>query len=384
MTSIRNEQLGLRRIVALHLFVRDLERAREHYLDKLGFTEVAVSTREFELEQRARASVVEAGGARLVLLEPLGSRGESFAWLERHPEGVARIVFDVEDVEHTFDVLMARGATSTSGIRRRDVDGSRVLWFDIPTAIGDTQFRFVELNGRMPLMPDLERIEGAASNNDCGIEGVDHITCNFLTLKPTTLWMQHVMGFEPYWEIAFHTQDVRKGQYSGSGLKSVVMYDPESGVKFALNEPAAPCFEASQVYLFCHDHRGPGVQHVAFSVPDIRASVRELKRRGVGFVRTPWAYYDALPKRLIESGIGQIDEPLDELRDLEILVDGNAEHGYLLQIFMKDAAAQFGDRMAGPLFIELIQRRGDRGFGAGNFRALFESIEREQQGAGRI
>ncbi len=378
------ESLRIQRIAAVHLFVRDLERSRDHYVNRLGFTQVAVSGQEFEVEHHARAAVVEAGGARFVLMEPLGCKGESFRWLEKHPEGVARVVFDVSDVEHAFRTVLERGGTCSTGIRRRELDGGVVAWFDIATAIGDTRFRFIEHVGRTPLMPDLVPVSaGPGQSNPFGISEVDHITSNFLTLQPALSWMEKVLGLERYWSVDFHTQDVSRGRFGGSGLRSVVMWDPVSTVRFANNEPAAPCFEASQIYLFCEDHRGAGVQHVALAVPDIVRAVREMRGAGVKFMSTPGTYYDMLPERLDKLGVGTLGEDVDELRELGILVDGEGEGKYLLQIFMKEAAAQFGDPQAGPLFIELIQRHGDRGFGAGNFRALFESIERQQQLEGR-
>jgi len=195
--------------------------------------------------------------------------------------------------------------------------------------------------------------------------------------------MQHVLGFEPFWEIAFHTNDVAAAERRehGSGLKSVVMWDPVSGVKFANNEPFRPFFKESQINLFAEDNRGDGVQHSALAVADIVSAVRGLRERGVEFMPTPGTYYDALPARLVTSGIGVLDESLDVLRELQILIDGNARHAYLLQIFLKEAAGMHHDPEAGPFFFEIIQRKGDEGFGAGNFRALFEAIEREQAAA---
>src|SRR5579863_80574 len=112
----RKDSIGIQRIASIHMFVRDLERSRDHYVNNLDFAEVAVSTPEFEAEHRARASVVEAGGVRFVFMEPLGSKGESFHWLEKHPEWVGRIVFDVADAERTFSILSARGATPLTGL----------------------------------------------------------------------------------------------------------------------------------------------------------------------------------------------------------------------------------------------------------------------------
>lgn len=383
MSSTQKESLGIQRVASLHVFVRDLERSRDHYVEHLDFAETAVSTPDFELEHRARASVVEAGGARFVFMEPLGSRGESFRWLEKHPEGIGRVVFDVEDAEHAFRLLSERGATCVTGIERRRVEGGAVSWFDITTAIGDTLFRFVEHTGRTPIMPDLVRLEPArGGNNRFGICEVDHITSNFLTLKPAIMWMEQVMGLERYWDVEFHTQDVKKGHFEGSGLKSTVMWDPRSGIKFANNEPAAPFFKASQIYRFCEDHRGAGIQHVALAVSDILAAVEGMRRHGVEFMPTPRSYYEMLPERLDHLGV-QLDESIDVLQRLEILIDGQGPGHYLLQVFMREAATLFKDVQAGPLFIELIQRKGDNGFGAGNFRALFESIERQQQVEGR-
>ncbi|MBC8131748.1 MAG: VOC family protein [Deltaproteobacteria bacterium] len=378
------ESLGIQRVASLHVFVRDLERSRDHYVNNLDFAEIAVSSPEFEIEQRARASVVQAGGARLVFMEPLGSKGESFRWLEKHPEGVGRVVFDVEDAERAFALLTARGATPTTGIELRNVEGGAVLWFDIATVFGDTLFRFVQHTGQTPIMPDLVRLDPArGGSNRFGIGEVDHITSNFLTLKPAIMWMEEVMGLERLWDIEFHTQDVKKGHFGGSGLKSIVMWDPASGIKFANNEPLAPSFKSSQIYLFCEDHRGPGIQHVALAVRDIIAAVGGLREMGVKFMPIPGAYYEMMPERLRSIGMDRLDEDLNTLQKLEILFDGSAPNQYLLQIFMREAAALFADPQAGPLFIELIQRKGDRGFGGGNFRALFESIERQQQAEGR-
>lgn len=377
--STKKESLGILRIASVHMFVRDLERLRDWYIKHLDFAEIAVSTPDFEMEHRARASVVEAGYARFVFMEPLGSKGESFRWLHKHPEGVGRIVFDVTDAERTFELLSERGATPMTGLERRNVEGGKVIWFDIATAFGDTLFRFVQHTGTTPVMPALARHDQPkGGKNRFGIQTVDHITSNFLTLKPAVMWMEHVMGLERYWDVEFHTQDVKKGNFEGSGLKSVVMWDPESGVKFANNEPAAPSYKNSQIYIFCEDHRGPGVQHMALTVTDLIGAVQGMRELGVPFMPTPRTYYTMLPQRLKELGIGQIDEDVEVLRRNEILVDGDGPNHYLLQIFMREAATIFKDPQAGPLFVELIQRKGDKGFGAGNFRALFESIERQQ------
>jgi 4-hydroxyphenylpyruvate dioxygenase len=382
--TAKKESLGIQRVASLHMFVRDLERSRDHFVENLDFAEIAISTPDFEIEHRARASVVQAGGARFVFMEPLGSKGESFQWLAKHPEGVGRIVFDVDDAEKAFALLTGRGATPMTGLERRTVGGGVVTWFDIATAFGDTLFRFVQHEGKTPIMPDLQPLDPPrGGSNRFDIREVDHVTSNFLTLKPVITWMEQVMGFERHWGIEFHTQDVKKGNFGGSGLKSIVVWDPESEVKFANNEPAAPFYKNSQIFLYCEDNRGPGVQHVALGVGDIISTVEGIRKRGVAFMPTPGTYYDMLPQRLRDIGVGTIDEDLDVLRRLEILIDGSAPRQYLLQVFMREAAGLFKDPQAGPMFVELIQRKGDKGFGGGNFRALFESIERQQQAEGR-
>jgi len=255
----------------------------------------------------------------------------------------------------------------------------------------------VERRGAFPLYPGFEPIAIPASSNPFGFLHFDHVTSNFETFAPALLWMEHVLGFERFWHVEFHTDEVtgkapaetagpstamQQGAH-GSGLKSVVMWDPTSGVKFANNEPQRPSFKASQINLFHEDHRGDGVQHVALAVGDIMATVRALRQRGVEFMPTPHAYYEALPERLQALKVGALSESIDELAELEILVDGDGPGRYLLQIFLKDAAGLYGAPEAGPFFFELISRRGDSGFGAGNFRALFESIEREQIAQGK-
>jgi 4-hydroxyphenylpyruvate dioxygenase len=387
MTTQRHESLGIKRIDSLHFFVRDLARSRDHYVRRLDFRELAVSGPRFEHEHGACASLVGAGGVHFVFIAPLassaGARSESARWLSQHPEGVGRVVLEVEDVARAYRLLVARGATPVTGIVHDGEAPTAQRFFDIATPFGDTLFRFVERSGTAGILPGMTLASSQQAHfNRHGVGEIDHVTSNFLTLAPAILWLERVLGLTRYWGIEFHTADIAQSgaeESAGSGLKSIVMWDPESGIKFANNEPAAPAFHASQIYRFCVEHRGAGVQHVALTVRDIVHSVGALRAAGVAFMPTPSTYYDMLPERLVELGVERIDEPVDSLRALEILVDGDGPARYLLQIFMREAAGLFDDVAAGPLFIELIQRKGDRGFGAGNFRALFESIERHQE-----
>jgi 4-hydroxyphenylpyruvate dioxygenase len=185
------------------------------------------------------------------------------------------------------------------------------------------------------------------------------------------------MGFSEYWRVHFHTADINPGS-GGSGLASIVMWDPESGIKFANNEPVTPNYEASQIYSFVEANNGPGVQHVAFHVPVISPAVENMRRAGIEFLDTPATYYDMLPERLARQQVTNFSEKIEEMQRLGILVDGEDDR-YLLQIFMVEGGLLYDDEVAGPFFYEIIQRKGARGFGEGNFRALFESIERDQQ-----
>jgi 4-hydroxyphenylpyruvate dioxygenase len=386
--------LGIQRIEALHYYVHDLERTRRFFVDKLDFVEIGASGPELEREGRQRSAAFRAGDALYVIHQPVGEGGRAWRYLRKHPEGVGTVVLDVEDIDRTFKLLDERGGTFITDVQRFSDDGGTLAMFSITTPFGDTTFRFVERRGYSKLFPGFVPSAGAAtaaganstSGNRFGFQKIDHLTANFQTMKPALLWMEHVLGFEQFWEVSFHTQDVasKEKREHGSGLKSIVMWDPGSNVKFANNEPFRPFFKESQINLFAEDNRGDGIQHSALSVGDIIGAVRGLRAAGVEFMPTPGSYFDVLPERLKAIGVGGIDESVDVLRELEILVDGGKPRQYLLQIFLKEAAGLYHDPEAGPFFFEIIQRKGDQGFGAGNFRALFEAIEREQtRGGGR-
>ena len=377
--------LGIKRIEALHYYVHDLERSRRFYTELMDFAETGRSSVELEREGRQKSALFEAGDCRVLCSQPVGEGGRAARFLNKHPDGLGADVFEVEDAERTFRLLDGRGGTPIGEIERFEDDGGTLAMFSITTPFGDTTLRFVERKGYRSLMPGFEHYDTPkGGDNRFGFEAVDHITSNFQTMSPALLWMEHVLGLERYWDVEFHTNDVAGEREGGSGLRSTVMWDPHSGVKFANNEPLRPFFKSSQINVFNEDHRGDGIQHAALSVPDIIGTVRGLRGRDVQFMPTPQTYYDMLPGRLEELGIGEIDEDISELRDLGILVDGKGRSSYLLQIFLKDSAGLYGDPDAGWFFFEIIQRKGDQGFGAGNFRALFESIERQQRDEGRV
>ena len=294
------------------------------------------------------------------------------------------MTFHVEDVDKAWNFLMNRQATPITGIQESREGGGQYRHFSITTAIGDVAFRFVEKNDFEAFAPGFDTLplDPNTPVNPLGFKAVDHITNNAMSMASVTLWMEHVMGMEQCWEIEFHTDDINAGAETGTGLKSIVMWDPRSGLKFPVNEPLHPFFKEGQINGFVEQNMGPGIQHIALEVDDAVATVRTLLGRGVKFLDTPDSYYAMSPERLKGLGVDVNAIPHDLMRDLQpqgILIDGSPENNYLIQVFLKDAATAYGDPNAGPFFYEIIQRCGDKGFGEGNFRALFESIEREQQ-----
>jgi 4-hydroxyphenylpyruvate dioxygenase len=376
------EPLGIKRIESIHYYVHDLERSRRFYTDVMDFAEIGGSSEALTDAGREKSVTFMAANCVVTCIAPTGEGGRAWRYLRKHPDGVGTLNFEVEDVQRAFALLEMRGGTPIGDIHReRDASGGEIAFFSIATPFGDTTFRFVERRGFRALFPGFEAYDvPRGGRNAFGFVGFDHVTSNFQTMSPALLWLEHVMGFERYWEVQFHTTDVAPDQSHGSGLRSVVMWDPPSGVKFANNEPWRPFFKDSQINIFHEQHRGDGVQHLAMAVTDIIRCVRGLRSRGLEFMPTPGTYYDALPARIEKMGVGSIDEDIRTLRELEILVDGDREHAYLLQIFLKESSGLYNEPEAGPFFYEIIQRKGDEGFGAGNFRALFESIERMQQG----
>lgn len=377
------ESLGIKKVESVHWYVRDVERTRRFYTQLMDFAELGESSAELTKRGRQKSVVFQAGEVTLTCSAPVGEGGRAWRWLQKHPEGVGTVNFLVEDVDKTFRLLEQRGGTIIDDEIQRFTDekGGRLAFFSITTPFGNTTFRFIQRDGYEALYPGfVAHAQPRGGKNRFGFVRVDHITSNFRTLAPMVLWMKHVMGFEEFWNIQFHTEEeIEKGNQHGTGLKSTVMWDPHSGAKFANNEPSRPRFKQSQINVFVEDQRGEGIQHLALEVKDIVPAVKAMRATaGLDFLGTPGAYYDYLPERLQKSGIKRIDEKLDELRELQILIDGHKEHQYLLQIFMKEASQLLGDREAGPFFYEVIQRKGDKGFGGGNFKALFESIERAQ------
>jgi 4-hydroxyphenylpyruvate dioxygenase len=369
---------------SFHFVVGDLERSRRFYVDKLGFGEVARAGAELSLQSGQQSAVFGSGDVRICVSTPIAERSKAARYLRRHPAGVMSMSLRVEDLNRAIAFLEERGGTFLSDtVEDTDPQGGCYRSVEIATPLGDVAFRFVERSNYRAFAPGFVDWGTGNSGRDAasifGIEVIDHVTYNGLTMQPIVSWLRDVLGFRPFWEIAFHTQDVAKQFAHGSGLRSTVMWDPRSQVKFATNEPLRPHFRDSQIYRFVEENQGAGVQHVAFNVADIVHTVEELRRRGVEFMETPAEYYRDLPRRLSALGIHNIKEELSVLEKHQILLDGSQDR-YMLQIFLREAKALYSDDRAGPFFYEIIQRCGDQGFGYGNFRALFESIERVQGG----
>ncbi len=379
------ESLGITGIEALHYYVTDLDRSRRFYCGSMDFQELGGSTEDLTEQGRQKSVLFAAGDCRVLASTPIGEGGRASRFLKKHPAGIGTIIFQVSDAKRAFSLLDSRGGTPITEVITAQDDGGTLSHFSISTPFGGTTFRFVERKGYREFFPGFSCYDvPRGGSNKLGLEYFDHITSNFQTMSPALLWMEHVMGWERYWDIEFHTSDVAPGAELGSGLRSQVMWDPTSGVKFANNEPYRPFFKASQINIFNEEHRGDGVQHAAIAIKDIVSGVKAMREKGVEFMPTPGTYYDALTERIQASGIAQIEEEIQVLRDLEILIDGEAHQKYLLQIFLKDAQSLYNDKSAGAFFYEIIQRKGDNGFGGGNFRALFESIEREQTNKGKV
>lgn len=374
MTSYKN--LGIIGYDAVRFVSLDLERSNDFYVNKLDMAITSRTSADFESKHGYKGIVYSARNINMEVVEATSEKSAPALHLKNYAAGISNVDFLVQDIDFTFKTLEERGASIIQDVQTTQDGDKTYRRFEIATPLGNTTYGFVERKDFDAHAPGWAKTEEGGQNK-YDLAGIDHLTSNMRTLKPFIDWCKDVMGFKEFWSIAFHTSDIDPTRTSGSGLKSIVVWDEESGVKFANNEPARPFFNNSQIQLYLNDFGGPGVQHAAFGVRDILTAVPELREQGVEFLHTPSNYYDSSPARLKEQGVSKIDEDYAELRTTGILIDGEQEK-YLLQIFMKEAANLYEQPKAGPFFIELIQRKGDRGFGGGNFRALFESIEREQ------
>jgi 4-hydroxyphenylpyruvate dioxygenase len=374
-------ELGILGMDSFHFFVHRPERSHRFYTEGLGWHPAWRSNDEMTKSTGQRSTVYESGGIRAVVSTPERDTCRAARYLNRHPAGIGSLTFEVEDIDRAWNFLLKREATPIHAIRRtKTEDGGQFSHFSITTAFGDVSFRFLQRHDTEQFAPGFQRVNSGSANRDYRFLKVDHITSNAPTMAAPKLWMEHVLGMEQCWDIAFHTEDIQAGGTSGTGLRSVVMWDPKSGLKFPVNEPFQPFFKEGQINKFIEDNHGAGIQHIALEVDDVVSAVRDLRSKKVEFLNTPKVYYEATPERLKDRGVDvyNLEHKLEELQDLRILIDGKPDDQYLIQVFMTDAMSLYQEPAAGPFFYELIQRCGDDGFGEGNFRALFEAIERAQ------
>jgi len=351
----------------IEFYVGNAKQAAYYYLSAFGFQPLAYSGPETGIRDRASYVVVQ-GKIRLVFTSPLSTDGPIADQVSLHGDGVKSLALWVEDARSAFQETTSRGAKPyLHPARSRDESGE--VWVSGISTYGDTVHTFVERRDyRGPFLPGYLPWIPAYRPKETGLQYVDHCVGNvgWNQMNTWVKFYEQVMGFRNL--ISFDDKMIST-EYSA--LMSKVMANGNGLIKFPINEPAIGR-KKSQIEEYLEFYGGPGVQHIAMATPDIIRTVRDLKDRGVEFLIPPETYYDTLMDR-----IGSIEEELESIRELGILVDRD-EEGYLLQIFTKPVQ----DRPT--LFFEIIQRRGAISFGAGNFKALFESMELEQARRGNL
>lgn len=362
-----DDHLGLQDVDYVEHYVNNAKQAAHFYITAFGFELKAYSGLETGIRDRA-SYYLEQGNIRFVLSSPLNSDSPIARFVHKHGDGVKDIAMHVEDVDRAFKESVKRGAEQVLEPHDMKDENGSIRKAAIKT-YGDVIHSFIDRSDYDGLfMPGFQPKEGLIETESVGLQFVDHCVGN-VELGQMERWVEFyrdVLGFTQY--ISFDDKDIST-EYSA--LMSRVMAGGRGMIKFPINEPADGK-RKSQIEEYLDFFEGPGVQHVAMLTGDIIDTVTKLRDRGVEFLKVPTTYYEEL-----EDRVGKIDEPIDKLAELGILVDRDDE-GYLLQIFTKPVV----DRPT--LFYEIIQRKGARGFGKGNFKALFEAIEREQDLRGNL
>jgi 4-hydroxyphenylpyruvate dioxygenase len=351
----------------LELYVGNAAQAAYYYSHAFGFTETAY--RGLETGSRDRVShVLEQGRIRLVLTGTLTGADEIADHHHQHGDGVRSIALSVPDAAAAYEHAVAHGARGVhTPYEESDAHGTVVL-ASVQT-YGDTLHQFVQRSDYAgAFLPGFEARTERPTGPDGLLVGIDHVVGN-VELGHMEEWVHYYERVFGMTELIHFSDEAISTEYSA--LMSKVVTDGSGRIKFPINEPAQGK-RKSQIEEYLDFYRGPGVQHIAVSTTDIVATVEELARRGVQFLPIPASYYAEVPER-----IGEIDQDIADLCRLGILVDRDDE-GYLLQIFTHAV----GDRPT--VFFELIERHGARGFGEGNFKALFEALEREQDRRGNL
>lgn len=368
---MNTDPLPLRRIDHVRFFVGNARQSAYFYRNAFGFDVVAYAGLETRLRHEA-GYVLRQGTITFVLASPLSPEHPESRRLVEHGDGVQDIALEVDNVTTAYETAVGRGAVSVTPPTLLE-DANGVYEFAAIRTYGDTTHTFVNRDRyRGVFAPGYEPIDperySPQTYQPTGLVAIDHIVGNVEEgrMNEWVKFYQDVMGFQQL--VSFDDKDIST-EYSA--LMSKVVQNGNGRIKFPINEPAKGK-RRSQIDEYLDFYHGPGVQHIALMTKDIVQSVRALRDNDVSFLRVPKAYYDQLPER-----VGPIDEDIRELAELGILVDRDDE-GYMLQIFTKPVA----DRPT--VFFEIIERHGSRSFGKGNFKALFEAIEREQARRGTL
>jgi 4-hydroxyphenylpyruvate dioxygenase len=374
-----SDELKIKKVHHIEFYVGNAKQADYYYRQAFGFTRKAYAGLETGWRDRASYALTQ-GKATFVMTSPYANEadkvdkaardwtpvGDIAEHIKRHGDGVRDIVLEVEDAERAFDVAVKRGAEPAAPPREiKDEHGA--VKRSAVKVYGDTIHSFLSLGDyKGPFLPGFT--ESKAAGRDAGLVNMDHYVANVTLgeMEKWEEWYTRVLGLKRF--MTFDDKDIST---EFTALNSVVMANDSRSLKFPINEPA-PGRKKSQVEEYNDFYRSPGVQHIALLTTDILRTVSRLRSNGVEFLRVPDSYYEALPGR-----VGFVDEAVETLKELGILVDRDDE-GYLLQIFTQPLE----DRPT--LFFEIIQRKGCQGFGKGNFKALFEAIEREQARRGNL
>ncbi len=385
MSEIKNVEYGLEKIFEgaqdflpllgtdyVEFYVGNAKQAAHYYKTAFGFQSLAYAGLETGIRDRA-SYVVQQDKIKLVLTTALTSDNPIGEHVKKHGDGVKVIALWVEDATKAWEETTSRGAKSFMEPTIEKDEHGEVVRSGIYT-YGETVHIFVERkNYKGVFLPGYQKWESSYSPSSVGLKYIDHMVGNvgWNEMNTWVKWYEDVMGF-----VNFLSFDDKQIHTEYSALMSKVMSNGNGRIKFPINEPAKGK-KKSQIEEYLDFYEGPGAQHIAVATDDILSTVAQLRERGVEFLSTPpKSYYDAIPERLGEH-MEMMKEDINELAKLGIMIDAD-EEGYLLQIFTKPVE----DRPT--LFYEIIQRMGARGFGAGNFKALFESIEREQELRGTL
>ncbi|MBT2160068.1 4-hydroxyphenylpyruvate dioxygenase [Zobellia barbeyronii] len=351
----------------IELYVGNAKQAAHYYMTAWGFQPLAYAGLETGLKDRV-SYVLQQNKIKLVLTSPLNSGGEINKHIDAHGDGVKAIALWVDDASKSYAETTKRGAESYLEPKTVKDEGGEVVLSGIHT-YGETVHVFVERkNYKGVFMPGYRAWNPYYKPTDVGLKFVDHIVGN-VGWNEMNKWCEFyakVMGFAQL--VSFDDKDIST-EYTA--LMSKVMSNGNGRIKFPINEPADGR-KKSQIEEYIDFYNGSGVQHMALATDNIIETVTALRERGIEFLTVPSSYYEDVLDR-----VGEIDEDLEPLSELGILIDRD-EEGYLLQIFTKPIL----DRPT--MFIEIIQRKGAKSFGKGNFKALFEAIEREQESRGTL